>query len=85
MAPTIYLIEVAREDVLYRRTWSDPEGEQGVWTLLINHKAFGFLSNTGPDPLKKSETYQASIRFKSISGPPAICNRHLNGVSLAGR
>ena len=52
MAPTIYLIEVALEDVLYRRTWSDPGGEQGVWTPLINHKAFGFLSNTGPDPLK---------------------------------
>ena len=31
----------------------------------------GFSCNTGPDPLKKSQSYQASI--------------HINGVSLAGR
>ena len=28
----------------------------------INHKAIWFLSNTGPDPLKKSQSYQASIQ-----------------------
>ena len=27
-------------------------GGQGVWTPLKNHKNVGFLSNTGPDPLK---------------------------------
>ena len=35
----------------------DPEGggggEEGVRTPLKNHKNIGFLSNTGPDPLKK--------------------------------
>ena len=27
-------------------------GEQGVRTPLKNHKNIGFLSNSGPDPLK---------------------------------
>ena len=27
-------------------------GGQGVWILLKNYKNIGFLSNTGPDPLK---------------------------------
>ena len=34
---------------------ADPEeggGGQGVRTPLKNHKNVGFLSNTGPDPLK---------------------------------
>ena len=46
-----------------------------------NHKNIGFLSNTGPDPLKNR--YQASIQFLAIIGKPA--KRHLNDVSLAGR
>ena len=33
-------------------------GEQGVW--MENHKNIGFISNTGPGPLKKSQNYQAS-------------------------
>ena len=33
--------------------WADPEWGQGVRTFpLKNHKNIGFLSNTGPDPLK---------------------------------
>ena len=39
----------------------------------------GFLSNTGPEPLKK----QASTHCLAIIGAPAKC--HLNGISLAGR
>ena len=39
------------------KTMPDPEGGQGVQTPppppLKNHKAIGFLSNTGPDTLKK--------------------------------
>ena len=31
---------------------SEPPVGQGVRTPLINHKNIGFLSNTGPDPLK---------------------------------
>ena len=33
-------------------TCADPEGGQGVRTPLENYKNIGFLSNTGPDPLK---------------------------------
>ena len=47
-----------------------------------NHKNIGFLSNTGPDPLK-SQSYKASIQCWAIIGPPA--KRNLNGVTLAGR
>ena len=49
---------------------------------LDNYKNIGFLSNTGPDPLK-SQSYQVSIQCWAIIGPPA--KRHLNGVSLAGQ
>ena len=46
---------------------------------LKNHKNIGFLSNTGPVPLKN----QASIQCWSIISPPA--KHHLNGILLAGR
>ena len=45
-------------------------------------KNIGFLSNTGPDPLK-SQSYQSSIQCWAVIDPPAKC--HLNGVSQAGR
>ena len=55
------------------RAWADPGGGGGAGTGRPdhpkNHKNRGFLSNTGPDPLKKKQSYQA----------------HLIGVSLAGR
>ena len=65
----------------------DPEEWGGGWTggpkphplALENHKAIGFLSNTGPDPLKN----QASIQCCAIIDPPA--KRHLNEASLVGR
>ena len=41
--------------------WADPEGWAGVQTPLKNHRTIGFPCNTGPDPLKKSQSYQASI------------------------
>ena len=47
-------------------------GNRGSGPPLKNHKNIGFLSNTGPDPLKKSQSHQASIQY-------------LNGVSLACR
>ena len=44
---------------------ADPEGRTGgPYTpppLLQNLKNLGFLSNTGPDPLKKSKSYQAKL------------------------
>ena len=39
---------------------------QGVRTQLKNHKNIGFLSNTGPDPMKN----QISIQYWTIIGPP---------------
>ena len=62
--------------------WVDPEGggDRGSGPLQENHKNIGFLRNTGPDPLKN---HKATIQFWVIIGTPA--NRHLNGVSLAGR
>ena len=47
-----------------------------------NHKKYRVPSNSGPDPLKKYKSEQASIQFRAIIGTPA--KRHLNGVSLAG-
>ena len=34
-------------------SWADPEGGHEIWTPpLENHTTAGFLSNTGPGPLK---------------------------------
>ena len=41
-----------------------------------NHKNIMFLSNTGRDPLKESQRYQASIQCWAIIGPPV--KHHLN-------
>ena len=36
--------------------WADPEGgDRGSGPLLKNHTNIGFLSNSGRDPLKKSQ------------------------------
>ena len=50
---------------------ADPEG---------NHKNIGFLSDTGPDPLKN---HKATIQCWAIIGTPA--KRNLNGLLLAGQ
>ena len=46
-----------------------------------NHKAIGFLSNTGPDILKNRKA--TIIHCRASMGPPA--KRHFNGFSLEGR
>ena len=46
-------------------------GDRGSGPPLKNHKNIGFISNTGPDPLKKSQRYKASIQCWAIIGPPA--------------
>ena len=56
--------------------------DRGSGPPVKNHKNIGFLSNTGPDPLK-NHSCLASIQCWAIIGMPAKC--HLNGVSLAGR
>ena len=55
----------------------DPKAYLGRWYRV------SYLAITGPDPLKFSKLWQASIQFWVIIGTPA--KRHLNGVSLAGR
>ena len=42
-------------------------GGQGVRTPLKNHKNIGFPSNTGQDPLKKSQSYQDSVQCWAIA------------------
>ena len=60
---------------------ADPEGVEGVQAPLKNHKKIGFLSNTGPDPLKNHKATEPSqIQCRAVTGTPA--QRHLNGVSL---
>ena len=63
-------------------TCADPEGDRGPGPPGKSQN-IGFLSNTGPDPLKnhKATLYQASIHCRDIISTPA--KRHLNGVSLA--
>ena len=52
---------------------------------LENDKNKGFLSNTGPDPLKNNKSFKRAFNVLCLVtiGPPA--KRHLNGVSLPGR
>ena len=58
---------------------SDPyRHDPGRGTVGPDPQNIGFLSNTGPDPLKN---HKASIQCWAIIGTPA--KRHLNGVSLA--
>ena len=49
-------------------------GDRGSGTSLKNHKNKGFLSNTGPDPLKNHKATKPAFNFGAF-----------NGVSLAGR
>ena len=58
-------------------------GGMGFGPPLKNHKNIGFLSNTGPDPLKNHKATKLVFNVWAIIGPPA--NRHFNGVSHAGR
>ena len=55
--------------VRIQRGW----GRQGCWTPLENHQNKGFLCNTGPDPIKKSQSYQASIQV----GPSSARQRNV--------
>ena len=73
------------------RACTDSEGWGGGTGgpyLLKNHKNIGFLSNTGPDPLKNHKATKPAFNVGplllccAIIGPPA--KRHFNnGVLLA--
>ena len=49
-------------------------GWQGVWTpSLKNHKSIGFLSNTGPDPLKNHKATKLAFNVWPSSWWPTYC------------
>ena len=50
---------------------ADPEGGggHGVLTPPKNHKNIGFLSNTGPDPLKSHKATKMAFRWRADDGP----------------
>ena len=63
-------------------TCADPEGGgAGGPDPTENHKNIGFLSNSGPDPLKTHETTKPAFNV----WPSSARQRNVNGVSLAGR
>ena len=47
-----------------------PDGGEGVWTPLKNHKAIGFSKQYCPGSPEKSQSYQVSIQCWAIIGPP---------------
>ena len=54
--------------------WADPKGRAGSPPPPPpekNHKNLGFQSNIDSDPLKKSQSFQASIQCWAIIGTPA--------------
>ena len=54
-----------------QKSCADPEGGQGVWTPLKNHKNVGFSSITVLDPLKN---HKATKRAFNV-GPSSACQR----------
>ena len=54
----------------------------GVRTNPERSQKIGFLSNTCPDPLKNRKATRPEFNVRPSSGRQ---QRHLNGVSLAGR
>ena len=57
-------------------------GAAGADTPLENYKNIGFISNTGPDPLKITNI---PIKHSMFGHRRPACETPLNGVSLAGR
>ena len=57
--------------------------QMGGGGSLKNHKNIGFLTNTGPDPLKSYKAARPAFNVEPASETPA--KRHVNDVSLAGR
>ena len=51
--------------------------DRGSGPTLNNHKNIGFLSNSGPDPLKNQEATEPAFNV----GPSAAC--HHNAIYMA--
>ena len=73
-----YLVKIGIGDIPSAETEGGTGGPDPP-PPLKNHTNKGFLSNTGPDPLKS----QVSIQCWAFIATPA--KRHLNGILLAGR
>ena len=53
-------------------SWADPEeGAGGPDPPPENHKNIGFLSNTGPYPLKSHKATKPASMYRAIIGTPA--------------
>ena len=46
-------------------------GDRGSGPPLKNHKNIGFLSNTGPDPLKNHKATKPALNVGQSSAPPS--------------
>ena len=46
----------------------DPEGGKGAQTPLKDHNKIGFLSNTGPDPLKNRKATRLEFNIRPSFG-----------------
>ena len=80
----VYFVIFKQTSIQNMKTWANPEGGKGIRPHpLKNHKNIGFLSNTGPDPLKYNKATEPAFNGWAIIGTPA--KRLLNGVLLAGR
>ena len=61
---------------------ADPEGDRGSGPPLENYKNIGFLSNTGPDPLKITKL---PIQHSMLGHHWPASETLFNGDSKAGR
>ena len=64
-------------------TWAYPEGgggggDRGSGPPLKNYNNIGFLSNTGPDPLKNHKATKPAFNFGPLLARQRYV-RHLNG------
>ena len=57
--------------------WADPEGRTGGPPLSEKSQKLGFLSNTGPDPLKNHKATNLAFNVWPLSA----CHR--NAISMA--
>ena len=57
------------------------EGGPGVGPLLENHKNIGFLSNTGPDPLKNHKATKPAFNV----GPSLVFKWRFAGGPMMAR
>ena len=58
-----HMVQVAEILIRHKASCADPEGRGGQDPLTLkNHKTIEFITSTGPDPLKKSQSYQGSVQ-----------------------